>query len=232
MRLLFAVLLAALPTGAFACGNSFGGLDNHNAVWERVLGISFDNPVIKATSMNDRCWVEDRIDIDLLDRIASEGIAPDKSHVVYSVPGIRIEPDYQTYSDADEAYEFGRRSPLGKDVFRVILASAHAANIEALAGQLGARNLGTEAAKAGKVKNSQGSASFGGIEVQLFTSRTKQGFLKGDTYTSAAMFMAPGNPDLLVIFLGDTNYETDRVGGIKLEETLHQALRDIEVIAR
>ena len=216
-RGLLAALALLWPMGALACGNSFGGLDNHNALWERTLGISFDNPVIKASSMNDRCWVEDRIDAATLERIAREGIAPDETAVVYAVPGIRIEPDYATYPDAREAYRFGRRSPLGKDVFRVILASAHEANIDALSAQLAGRNLGTEDGKAGKVENTQGTATFGGIEVTLFTSRIKRSW-KLDPYTSAA----------LVVFLGDTNFETDRVGGIKLEETLHQTLRDME----
>ena len=233
MRRLHAALIAAvimvLPVGALACGNSFGGLDTHNALWEQTLGVRFDNPVIKASSMNDRCWVEDRIDGQVLARIAKEGLAPDETVVVYAVPGIRITPDCATYSDDREAYEHGQRAPLGQDVFRVTLASAHAENIEALSAQLAERGMSSEAGKAGKVENSQGLASFGGVEVTLFTSHLKQGFLKGDTYTSAAMFVAPRDPGLLVIFLGDTNTETDRVGGIRLEETLHQALRDMEI---
>ena len=105
MRVLIAALLAAWPMGALACGNSFGGLDNHNALWKQTLGITFDNPVIKASSMNDRCWVEDRIDEKALQQTFREVIAADKTVVVYSVPGVRIEPDYATYSDEDEAYD-------------------------------------------------------------------------------------------------------------------------------
>ena len=222
-------LVSALPSGALACGNSFGGLDNHNAVWERVLGITFDNPVIKASSMNDRCWIEDRIDEDAIYRIAREVIATDKTEVVYSVPGIRIEPDYATYSDDREAYENGRRTPLGKDVFRIVLARALDVNRIALTEQLAGRNLQSAAGKEGKVENTQGEAEFGGVEVTLFTSQVKRPW-KSDLYTSAAMFTAPGNKDLLVIFLGDTNFETDRVGGIRLEETLHQTLRDMAAV--
>ena len=230
MRRLLAALIAVLPAGALACGNSFGSLDNHNALWASALGITFDNPVIKASSMNGRCWIEDRVDEASLRGAFREVIAPDKTAVVYSVPGIRIEPDYATYSDDREAYEHGRRTPLGKDVFRIVLARAIGTNKAALTRQLSERNLQSEAGKAGKVENSQGAAAFGGIEVTLFTSRVKRSW-KSDLYTSAAMFTAPRNPDLLVIFLGDTNTETDRVGGIKLEETLHQALRDMEAVS-
>ena len=69
---------------------------------------------------------------------------------------------------------------------------------------------------------------FDDIEVRLFTSRIRRGSFSADSYASAAMFTAPGNPRLLVIMLGDTNSETDRVGGIRLEETLHQVLRGME----
>lgn len=213
---------------ALACLDSFGGLDNHNAVWERTLGITFDNPVIKSSSMNDRCWIEDRIAVQTLDKLAQEGIAPDAAFTVYEVPGVRIEPDYATYSDDREAYENGKRTSLGGVVLRIMVTSAHKANVEAIHKQLAGRGLASEAGSAGKVENSEGTKSFGGIDVALFTSRTKRGALKSDSYASAAYFTAPSNPDLLVVLLGDTNFETDRVGGIRLEETFHQVLRDME----
>ena len=221
-----------LPGAASACGDAFGKLDNHNPLWRAVLGIEFDNPVIKPGPMNDRCWLEEEFDAWPLQR-AWIMRKVDKLTAVYGVPGVHIRPD-ENYSDEEEAYQFGTKTPLGKYVFRIALSPAADDAAARLRASLAGRDIDPpDHASTEKIETERhtGTAKIGGVEVELFTTHARvpaRTWGTYDLYSSAAIFPAPANPDLLVIFLGDTNRDSVRLDGVRVEETLYQALRDIE----
>ena len=231
-RAFIAILLGwAVLTGPVqACEKRYVGLQKLNDQFAHALGFIFDGAQVERESMHGYCWTEEILETITLDEVWRHGMIYDKPMGVVVVKGQKIEPDFATYDDYAEAWRHGSKQTVPWNFL----------NFAVIPGEQAARYREVLTARGPYPKHEPDRAreltsktvTIGDVEMSLHTARLEYGAgerVFPGRIASAAIIIAPANPEVAVLLLGFWNFEEKEVGDMAVEGTIADIVEDIEI---